>query len=111
SPLSLHDALSDLAALPRVVVVQHRLDARVLTLGVRVEEHEQPALHLVVGAAGKHARIVAGGAARAPPAWRSAPRAGAAPAALPAGGPNAPEEQPDRQSLNPHEGHFLQPSS
>src|SRR5947207_5403775 len=39
------------AALPRVVVVvQHRLDARVLTLGVRVEEHEQPALHLVAGA-------------------------------------------------------------
>src|SRR5947207_184996 len=52
------------AALPRVVVVQHRLDARVLTLGVRVEEHEQPALHLVVGAAGEHARIVAGGADR-----------------------------------------------
>src|ERR1700682_2087651 len=88
------------AALPRVVVVQHRLDARTLTLGVRVEEHEQPALHRVVGAAGKHAWIVAGGATLAPPAWRSAPRASAAPAALPASGPNAPEEQPDQHSLN-----------
>src|SRR2546423_13445275 len=99
------------AALPRVIVVQHRLDTRVLTLGVRVEEHEQPTLHLVVGAAGKHARIVAGGATRAPPARPSAPSASAAPAALPAGGANAPEEQPDQHSLNPHERHFLQPSS
>src|SRR5438105_11173851 len=45
--------------LSRLVVLQHRLDARVLTLGVRVEEHPQPALHVVIRAAGKHARIVA----------------------------------------------------
>src|SRR5438067_1858265 len=32
--------------LSRLVVLQHRLDARVLTLGVRVEEHPQPALHV-----------------------------------------------------------------
>src|SRR5436309_1473969 len=48
------------AALALVVVVQHRLDARVLTLGVRVEEHAEPTLDVVVGAARKHARIVAG---------------------------------------------------
>src|SRR2546428_7596481 len=48
------------AALALVVVVQHRLDARVLTLGVRVEEHAKPTLDVVVGAARKHARIVAG---------------------------------------------------
>src|SRR5919198_3683965 len=44
------------AAFARVVVVEHRLDARVLTLGVRVEEHAQPALHVIVRAARKHAR-------------------------------------------------------
>src|SRR6266513_1588227 len=48
------------APLARVVVIEHGLDARVLTLGVRVEKHPQPALDLAVRAAGKHARIVAG---------------------------------------------------
>src|SRR5262245_38646428 len=48
------------ASLSLVVVVQHRLDARVLTLGVGVEEHSQPTLDIVVRTARKHARIVAG---------------------------------------------------
>src|SRR3989441_1650839 len=99
------------ASLALVVVVERRLDARVLTLGVRVEEHQEPALDLVVRATRKHARIVTGGTRAVPPADSLASRPDAAPAALPAGVANAPEEEPDQHSLNPHDRHFLQPSS
>src|SRR5690242_3445193 len=54
-----HQARSIRDVFSRLIVLEHRLYPRILALGVRVEEHLEPARDLVVRAAREHAAILA----------------------------------------------------
>src|SRR5687767_1849963 len=53
------------AVLACLIVLEHGLHARMLAFGVGVQEHLEPPCDLVVGAARKHAAILASASARA----------------------------------------------
>src|SRR5262245_14734272 len=90
-----------------IVLVEDHLDPRVLALGVRGQEHPQPARDFVVGAPGEH--LVDSTLSMALLA-ASGPRAATAALAGDARHPDSPQ-QSDQHSLYPQERHFLHPSS
>src|SRR5687768_14091668 len=64
-PLAEHEpgGVGDVVA--RLIVLEHGLHARMLALGVGVQEHLEPPCDLIVGAARKHAAILASASAGA----------------------------------------------
>src|SRR5262245_28895798 len=88
--------------LPMVVIVERDFDARIDPLGVSSEEVQEPARHLVIRAARKHAGILASGAAAS-----SRPSVLGGPQLVPRVG----SIDSNQHSLKPHDRHFLQPSS